>query len=552
MKAKRKTFWSFFTRIGAGFLAFWLAVMAMFTVLVSQQRAELMLSDMESKSNRLMGEDTDILLDPSTYDTADETELRRRLSKAVFMADSADPPNLQIVETAITDLNTGDILQSNRWWLELIEGENLYRVDMSGQPREVCETILAGAGVAEKNIESLPKMTFEVWADSVPGYRDDAYLKSITIKPTKNVGGTWEPTGEVRMVECTYDAVQMKNLPLKTMTCSGIMYPRPNGATAEQIAASLSSPARQALREWAENPSGANSSQTVEKPWLVRTYRRQIKYCPFAESHYVFVSYAAEGYPLKASLPVLIPVWAFSLALALFCAAVLSYALLRVWRRQERVEQVRRETTAALAHELKTPLSVLSATAELLGDRLAPEKQAHYLSVIQAQTRRMDDSVRQMLELSRLENGVQALRRTEFSLTELVQERLQAALPADSSRRTEITAEGELTVCADRALLARALDAILENSVQHTPEGGSITVCLADGICAVTNTGEAIPAEALPHLWEAYYQADPSRSTRGSGLGLSIAKTVFDLHGYACGAENTENGPKFWFRFAGK
>ena len=550
MKAKRKNFRSFFTRIGAGFLAFWLVVMAMFTVLVSQQRAELMLSDMESKSNRLMGEDTDILLDTSTYDTTDETELRRRLSKPVFMADSTDPPNLQIVETAITDLNTGDILQSNRWWLELIEGENLYRVDMSGQPREVCEAILAGAGAGESKIESLPKMTFEAWADSVPGYRDDAYLKSITIEPTKS--GTWEPTGEVRTIECAYDAEQVKGLTLKTMSCNRLVCPGPNGATTEQIAESLSSPARQALREWAEYPSGANSSQTVEKPWLVRTYRRQIKYCPFAESHYVFVSYAAEGYPLKASLPVLIPVWAFSLALALFCAAVLSYALLRVWRRQERVEQVRRETTAALAHELKTPLSVLSATAELLGDRLAPEKQAHYLSVIQAQARRMDDSVRQMLELSRLENGVQALRRTEFSLTELVQERLQAALPTESSRRTEITAEGELTVCADRALLARALDAILENSVQHTPEGGSITVRLADGICAVTNTGEAIPAEALPHLWEAYYQADPSRSTRGSGLGLSIAKTVFDLHSYACGAENTESGPKFWFRFAEK
>lgn len=552
MKAKRKTFWSFFTRIGAGFLAFWLAVMAMFTVLVSQQRAELMLSDMESKSNRLMEQDIAFLLDPETYDTTDETELRRRLSKAVFMADSTDPPNLQIVETAITDLNTGDILQSNRWWLELIEGENLYRVDMSGQPREVCEAILAGAGATEKNIESLPEMTFEVWTDSVPGYRDDAYLKSITIKPTKNVGGTWEPTGEVHTIECAYDAEQVKNLPLTTMRWNRFVYPGPNGATAEQIAASLSSPARQALREWAENPSGPNSSQTVEKPWLVRTYRRQIKYCPFAESHYVFVSYAAEGYPLKASLPVLIPVWAFSLALALFCAAILSYALLRVWRRQERVEQVRRETTAALAHELKTPLSVLSATAELLGDRLAPEKQAHYLNVIQAQARRMDDSVRQMLELSRLENGVQALRRTEFSLTELVQERLPAALPADSSLRTEITAEGELTVCADRALLARALDAILENAAQHTPEGGRITVRLADGICAVTNTGEAIPAEALPHLWEAYYQADPSRSTRGSGLGLSIAKTVFDLHSYACGAENTESGPKFWFRFAEK
>ena len=149
MKTKRRTFWSFFTRIGAGFLAFWLAVMAVFTVLLSQQRAKLMLAEMESKSDKLMGEDTDFLLDPSSYDTTDETELRRRLSKPVFMADSADPPNLQIIETAITDLNSGKVLQSNRWWLELIEGVNLYRVDMSGQPREVCEAVLAGAGTGE-------------------------------------------------------------------------------------------------------------------------------------------------------------------------------------------------------------------------------------------------------------------------------------------------------------------------------------------------------------------------------------------------------------------
>ena len=282
----------------------------------------------------------------------------------------------------------------------------------------------------------------------------------------------------------------------------------------------------------------------------MRTYRRQIKYCPFAESHYVFVSYAAEGYPLKASLPVLIPVWAFSLALALFCAAILSYALLRVWRRQERVEQVRRETTAALAHELKTPLSVLSAAAELLEDNLAPEKQAHYLDVIQTQAQRMDGSVRKMLELSRLETGVQALRREEFPLAALAQERLAAALPADGSLHTEFASDNEYMVNADRALLARALDALLENAVQHTPEGGCITVRIANGMLSVANTGDAIPNHALPRLWEAYYQADPSRSTKGDGLGLSIAKTVFDLHGYTCGAENTDAGPKFWFKFA--
>ncbi|MFR1152026.1 MAG: ATP-binding protein, partial [Butyricicoccus sp.] len=105
-------------------------------------------------------------------------------------------------------------------------------------------------------------------------------------------------------------------------------------------------------------------------------------------------------------------------------------------------------------------------------------------------------------------------------------------------------AQGEYEVNADRALLTRALDALLENAVQHTPEDGCITVHLADGLLSVTNTGNAIPADALPRLWEAYYQADPSRSAKGDGLGLSIAKTVFDLHGFTCGAENTEIGPK--------
>ena len=203
------------------------------------------------------------------------------------------------------------------------------------------------------------------------------------------------------------------------------------------------------------------------------------------------------------------------------------------------------------AHRAGT-LSVLSATAELLGDNLAPEKQAHYLGVIQQQAQRMDGSVRQMLELSRLETGAKALRRTAFSLAELAQERLQAALPTDSTIHTEFAAQGEYEVNADRALLTRALDALLENAVQHTPEGGCITVHLADGVLSVTNTGDAIPADALPRLWEAYYQADPSRSAKGDGLGLSIAKTVFDLHGFTCGAENTEIGPKFWFQFADK
>ena len=544
MKTKRKTFVSFFARVGTGVLAFWLVVMGAFTLLMGQQRAKLMLSEMENKAEFFDGDFGKYLLDSKQRGTDDTAQLRRALRWQCFRIDSKDPPNVQIVETAITDKN-GAVLQGNRWWLTLRDGETDYDVDMGDQPQKVCEAILVGSAMTEELSAPFPEMTFEAWVDG-----DQAYLKSVTVRPTKEVNGSWEPTGEVNTVECVYDENRVKNLPLKTMRWASVSCPGPNDLTAKQLAASLTSQVRLALREWAENPSGANSSEDIVRPWLVRKFQRTMKHCDFVDGSYVLMSYAAEGYPLKACLPILVPAGAMSFTLAMLCAVILSFALLRVWRRQERVEQVRRETTAALAHELKTPLSVLSATAELLEDNLAPEKQAHYLDVIQTQAQRMDGSVRKMLELSRLEAGVQALRREEFPLAALAQERLAAALPADGSLHTEFASDSEYMVNADRALLARALDALLENAVQHTPGGGCITVRIANGVLSVANTGDAIPNHALPRLWEAYYQADPSRSTKGDGLGLSIAKTVFDLHGYTCGAENTDAGPKFWFKFA--
>lgn len=544
MKTKSKNFGNFFVRVGAGFLAFWLVTMGAFSLLLGQQRAELMTADIEDYAGRFLGNYAKYMLDSKEHDTDDPVELRKMLKQSIF---EFNIPEVQIVETAITD-QYGNVMQSNRWWLTLTDDAGTqYIVDMNDQSQNVHEAIVIGSGVIELD-QALPDMSFEAWVDD-----DQAYLKSVTVRPNKVVDGEWVPTGEVNMVECAYDADKMSNLPLKTLTMSRMASPGwSENWTVKQTAACMASPARKELRAWAENPSRAGGGESIVRPWLVRQYQRTMKYCDYVDGGYVMMSFAAEGCPLKACLPILVPAGVLSLILAMLCAIILSFALLRVWRKQERIEQVRRETTAALAHELKTPLSVLSATAELLGDNLAPEKQAHYLGVIQQQAQRMDGSVRQMLELSRLETGAKALRRTAFSLAELAQERLQAALPTDSTIHTEFAAQGEYEVNADRALLTRALDALLENAVQHTPEGGCISVHLADGVLSVTNTGDAIPADALPRLWEAYYQADPSRSAKGDGLGLSIAKTVFDLHGFTCGAENTEIGPKFWFRCADK
>ena len=107
-----------------------------------------------------------------------------------------------------------------------------------------------------------------------------------------------------------------------------------------------------------------------------------------------FLIFIWSYYPLREAMQELTPTYAATGMLMLLMSAILAFALLRVWRKQERVEQARRDTTAALAHELKTPLSVLSATAELLSDDMAQDKRAHYLDVIRQQAARMDGSVR--------------------------------------------------------------------------------------------------------------------------------------------------------------
>ena len=557
MKTKRRNYWSFFWRVGAGFLAFWLAVMAGFTLLLGWQTAQEMRTVMMENLKYFYNDWLQGQLqwyEPGQLSGDLEGSMDHPFANDKYLDDYVGST---ITETAVLSANN-EILQDDSGWLRAIEedwqeridaGEEVptYEVVMAGQPRRVYEAILQwnNDDLWEANI--FGSVTVDGWLVD-----NKIYPKTIRVEYRGyNEDGTRKDVQpENETVECEYDAQQFAGVELQTFRVDHATMPgNMDTSFAEQLD-SLSNPRRLALREWVTTPQqGTGSYQESATPWLVTMYRHRVVQTAAAPEGYLVAQYASEGYPIKECLPILKPVYGFSFALAVLFSAILAFALLRVWRKQERVEQARRDTTAALAHELKTPLSVLSATAELLSNDMAQDKRAHYLEVIRQQAARMDGSVRQMLELSRLEAGAKALRREQFTLSTLAQERLDAAIPPDTNLHIEVTVSGTDEVDADRALLARALDAILENAVQHTAPGGSIFVRMENGVCAVVNTGAPIPADALPRLWEAYYQADASRAAEGNGLGLSIAKTVFDLHGFAYGAENTDEGPRFWFRF---
>ena len=555
MKTKRRNYWSFFWRVGAGFLAFWLAVMAGFTLLLGWQTAQEMHTVMTENLKHFYN---DWLQEQLHWYKTDEFGrslkefLNRPFANDIYLDDYVGST---ITETAVLSADN-EILQDDTGWLRaepvdepqqtdpvVIDETSGYSVVLDGQPKRVYEAAMAWM---EKSAPC-PRVTVEGWL--VDGW---IYPKNIIVQQRgyDEERGTGVDVGEPVVTECQYDAAQFAGMETQRFRICSAIIPGNTDTPLEEQIASVSNPRRLALREWVTTPQqGMGGYQESVKPWLVTMYRHLVVQTAAAPEGYLVVQYASEGYPIKACLPTLVPVYGFSFALAVLFSAILAFALLRVWRKQERVEQARRDTTAALAHELKTPLSVLSATAELLSNDMAQDKRAHYLDVIRQQAARMDGSVGRMLELSRLEAGAKALRRARFTLSDLAQERLDAAVPPDADLRTEVTVSGADEIEADRALLARALDAILENAVQHTAPGGSIAVRIEKGVCAVVNTGAPIPADALPRLWEAYYQADASRAAEGNGLGLSIAKTVFDLHGFAYGAENTDEGPRFWFRF---
>ena len=557
MKTKRRNYWSFFWRVGAGFLAFWLAVMVGFTLLLGWQTAQEMRTVMMENLKYFYNDWLQGQLqwyEPGQLSGDLEGSMDHPFANDKYLDDYVGST---ITETAVLSADN-EILQDDTGWLRAIEEEWQERIDageevptyevvMAGQPKRVYEAIMQwnNDDLWEANI--FGSVTVDGWLVD-----NKIYPKTIRVEYRGyNEDGTRKDVQpENETVECEYDAQQFAGVELQTFRVDHATMPgNPDTPFEEQID-SVSNPRRMVLHEWVTTPQqGTGSYQESVKPWLVTMYRHRVVQTAAAPEGYLVAQYASEGYPIKECLPILKPVYGFSFALAVLFSAILAFALLRVWRKQERVEQARRDTTAALAHELKTPLSVLSATAELLSNDMAQDKRAHYLEVIRQQAARMDGSVRQMLELSRLEAGAKALRREQFTLSALAQERLDAAIPPDTNLHIEVTVSGTDEVDADRALLARALDAILENAVQHTAPGGSIFVRMENGVCAVVNTGAPIPADALPRLWEAYYQADASRAAEGNGLGLSIAKTVFDLHGFAYGAENTDEGPRFWFRF---
>ncbi|GHU56939.1 hypothetical protein AGMMS49975_21310 [Clostridia bacterium] len=223
----------------------------------------------------------------------------------------------------------------------------------------------------------------------------------------------------------------------------------------------------------------------------------------------------------------------------------------------ERLEQTRRDYVANVSHELRTPIASIRAMGETLRDGMVKtdEKRELFYNNIVRESMRLSRLVDDLLELSRLQAGNEAMQKTRFDLREVMQNIADGYghLAEDAGLKFSINADmtAPIPVYSNSDRVEQILVALMDNAMKHTPEGGSVALSFEQKggkiVAIVSNTGETIPLEDLPFIFERFYTVDKAHSGGGTGLGLSIAKEIVRGLGEKIWAESGEGVTRFAF-----
>jgi signal transduction histidine kinase len=216
-------------------------------------------------------------------------------------------------------------------------------------------------------------------------------------------------------------------------------------------------------------------------------------------------------------------------------------SLAEAQQQRERTESSRRELYASISHDLRTPLSSMRAMIEALNDGVVADEETRtrYLVALDGEIGHMTGLIDDLFELSKIETGELRLRLGSLGIDEVVRQALDSFRPqverAGISLRFD--AGGTPGVQADAERITRVIYNLLHNAFRHTPHDGAIVVQTASGHgevrVTVSDTGEGIPAQDLPLVFERFFRGDRARTRdgAGAGLGLAIAKGIVEGHG---------------------
>jgi signal transduction histidine kinase len=211
------------------------------------------------------------------------------------------------------------------------------------------------------------------------------------------------------------------------------------------------------------------------------------------------------------------------------------------------LEELRKDFVSNFTHEIKTPLGIINGFSELIELEEDKEKRNEYIQIIQKETKKINELVLEMLELSKLESRNITLDLEDVDIVELCEhtiDKLQYAIINNN-----ITIQKDYHPCiikADYLKIEMVIVNFISNAIKHT-KNANIYITINERGFYIENEGQQI--NALDKVWLAFYKDDKARSNVGTGLGLSICKGILDLHNYKYEALNTARGVLFYFEF---
>jgi two-component system, OmpR family, phosphate regulon sensor histidine kinase PhoR len=204
----------------------------------------------------------------------------------------------------------------------------------------------------------------------------------------------------------------------------------------------------------------------------------------------------------------------------------------------DQMETMRQEFISNVSHEIQSPLTSIRGFAQALqNDRLSQEERNHYLGIIETESRRLSRITEDLLKMAALESEHATLEPRPYRLDKQIRRLILTCEPQWTEKKIDMEVDlEEIEITADEDLLSQVWNNLIHNSIKFTPSGGKIGVILrrlVDKVeFTITDSGIGISAVDQERIFERFFKADKSRtqSNGGSGLGLSIAKKIVDMH----------------------